>query len=85
MNWETSVWPDGEALSQAVAREVAGVAAAALRDHGRFDLVLAGGHTPERLYQILATDYRHSIDWGRTHLFWGDERYVATLDQAARG
>lgn len=80
MNCETRVWDDKESLSRAVAEEIEKIAAASISDHGRFDLVLAGGHTPRRLYEILCSDYRERIDWSRTHLFWSDERYVAQDD-----
>ena len=40
---------------------------------GRFSLVLAGGKTPRRLYELLAVSV---VDWERVHLFWGDERCV---------
>jgi 6-phosphogluconolactonase len=76
VNWQTSVWEDREALSRAVAEEIEKIAAAAASDRGRFDLVLAGGRTPRRLYEVLSTEYRERINWSRTHLFWGDERYV---------
>lgn len=40
-------------------------------------LVLSGGKTPETLYQVLGSHrYQSVLDWGRVHLFWGDERYV---------
>ncbi len=43
----------------------------------RFNLVLSGGGTPKKLYQLMAGDrYRQRFPWGRMHLFWGDERYV---------
>lgn len=80
MKWETSVWEDREALSCAAAAELAQVAERAIEQRGRFDLALAGGNTPRRLYEILASEYRDRIDWGRTHLFWGDERYVPYSD-----
>jgi 6-phosphogluconolactonase len=83
MNAQTSVWADAEALSRAAAEEVAKRAAVAVENHGRFDLVLAGGHTPRRLYEILAADYRQRVDWSKTHLFWGDERYVAPNDPSS--
>ncbi len=70
-------------MSRAAAEEVAKRAAAAIESHGRFDLVLAGGHTPRRLYEILAADYRQRVDWSKTHLFWGDERYVAQNDPSS--
>jgi len=80
MSRQTSVWEDREALSRAAAAELAQVAANAIQARGRFDLALAGGSTPRRLYEILAADYRDQIDWDRTHLFWGDERYVPDSD-----
>jgi 6-phosphogluconolactonase len=80
VNWRTSPWKDREELSRAAAAELARIAAVAVAGRGRFDLVLAGGHTPQRLYEILAAEYRERIAWNRTHLFWGDERYVAPDD-----
>lgn len=42
-----------------------------------FTLVLAGGGTPRRLYEILASpEFRATVPWPRTHIFWGDERCV---------
>ncbi len=83
MNARASVWADQEALSRAAAEEVAKRAAVAVENHGRFDLVLAGGHTPRRLYEILAAEYRERVNWSKTHLFWGDERYVPPGDPSS--
>lgn len=48
----------------------------------RFTLVLSGGSTPKKLYQLLASEiYRNKIDWSRMHFFWGDERYVPFTDE----
>ena len=80
MNWQTCVGENREELSQAASKQLAQIAQAALESRGRFDLALAGGHTPKRLYEILASEYRDRIDWKRTHLFWGDERYVSADD-----
>lgn len=80
MNWQTSIWKDREELSRAAAADLAQIAEAAVASQGRFALALSGGKTPRRLYEILYTEYREKIDWGRTHLFFGDERYVAQDD-----
>ncbi|HVB33896.1 MAG TPA: 6-phosphogluconolactonase [Patescibacteria group bacterium] len=80
MNWQIRVSKDREELSRAAAQELARIAGLAVASRGRFDLALAGGHTPQVLYEILAAEYRERIDWKRTHLFWGDERYVAAED-----
>ncbi len=72
---EIKVIADLETLSQRVAGEVARLIEEGLRERGRVALALAGGHTPRRLYQILAETYR-KIPWERIHLFWSDERCV---------
>jgi 6-phosphogluconolactonase len=56
--------------------EVAAAAAAdiaeALREGAR-SLVLAGGTTPQRCYELLA---RMDVEWGRVSILFGDERCV---------
>ena len=48
---------------------------------GRIAICLAGGSSPKRLYQLLATPaYRHRIPWDRVHWFIGDERFVPAND-----
>src|SRR5256886_870561 len=60
----------------ATAEEVAEAAAAeiaeALRD-GAKTLVLTGGTTPKRCYELLST---LDVEWGRVAVFFGDERCV---------
>ncbi len=42
-----------------------------------FSLNLAGGSTPKRVYELLASAaFSSYIDWSKVHLFWGDERCV---------
>jgi len=49
-----------------------------------FTLVLSGGGTPRRLYELLAgPPYRDVFPWYRTHLFWGDERFVPRDDESS--
>jgi len=49
----------------------------ALAKTGAFAIALSGGSTPKALYQRLAAPpYRDKFPWSRTHLFWGDERFV---------
>ncbi|MDQ6692209.1 MAG: 6-phosphogluconolactonase [Candidatus Dormibacteraeota bacterium] len=58
---------------EAVASAAAQVVAAALNG-GAQSLVLAGGSTPRRMYEMLA---RMDVEWGRVNLLFGDERCVA--------
>ena len=62
----------------AVAHHVAGwLLAEALATDGVFALGLSGGSTPKALYALLASDeFRDRFPWDRTHLFFGDERFV---------
>lgn len=46
-------------------------AKSAIKQHGKFRIVLAGGTTPERIYTMLAEE---SLDWGNWEIFLGDER-----------
>lgn len=76
-----SIYPDREALSQAAASLFADRAARAVSDHGRCSILLAGGETPRRTYELLAGEpLRDQVPWGRLHLFWGDERSVPPDD-----
>jgi 6-phosphogluconolactonase len=74
MTGAREVFADAQALAHHVADWLLGLARA---KDGRFALCLSGGSTPKRLYEILATaPYRDDFPWSRTHLFWGDERFV---------
>ena len=57
---------------QAVAREAADLIAGEIKGGAR-TLVLAGGSTPARAYQLLA---ERPVEWGRVAILFGDERCV---------
>jgi 6-phosphogluconolactonase len=64
--------------ADAVARTAAERILARLRrSTDRFAVCLAGGSTPERLYELLAREpYRNAVSWKHVHWFWGDDRFV---------
>jgi 6-phosphogluconolactonase len=65
-----------EVASEAAERTVK-IAKGAIGQGRNFRLVLSGGSTPKRLYELLAGDpFRSRIHWNRVHFFWGDERCV---------
>lgn len=77
-----SIFPDLDALSEAAARYVTDRARHAIAERGRFALALAGGSTPRRLYQLLATPaWSEQIAWARWYFFLGDERLVSPTDK----
>jgi 6-phosphogluconolactonase len=50
-------------------------------NHGRAAICLTGGSSPQKLYELLATDaWRSRIAWQRVHWFIGDERFVPADD-----
>jgi 6-phosphogluconolactonase len=74
------VLPDPRAVAEEAARRVE-VAAADAAARGRFVLVLAGGSTPRRLYEILASPRdRNRVPWQKTIVLFGDERCVPPDD-----
>jgi 6-phosphogluconolactonase len=75
------VFADYEELSRGAADLIAAEALAAVHDHGRFSIALAGGNTPRRTYEILSTPpLRDRVPWMDAHIFWGDERCVPPRD-----
>jgi len=70
-------FPDPEALALAAAKRIVQVGMAALVERERFDLVLTGGRTPQRCYEILAERMGDDSGfWSETHVWWSDERCV---------
>ncbi len=71
------VCADYESLSREAAERVAAVLAAEAERQSRVTVALAGGATPRRLYELLASDaFRARVPWIKIHFFWGDERLV---------
>ncbi len=65
------VMPDAGQVADAAVRWLCAEADAALAARGVFKCVLAGGSTPEKVYQQLAAT---PADWSRWQLYLGDER-----------
>lgn len=66
-----------EQVAAAATERLLDSAARAIAEHGRFQLVLAGGRTPLAVYRRLADQ---PADWARWHLFFGDERCLPADD-----
>ncbi|MEW6616536.1 MAG: 6-phosphogluconolactonase [Thermodesulfobacteriota bacterium] len=72
-----SYYPNLRELSLGAAKYVCRLSQASVKERGIFTLVLSGGKTPQLLYNLLAElPFREIIPWEKTHLFWGDERFV---------
>ena len=76
-NSEFQVFPDNAELTHSAADYFLHHASRAIQTGGQVTIALAGGSTPKALYSLLATPpYQEQLDWGKVHMFWGDERHV---------
>jgi 6-phosphogluconolactonase len=81
---EIRIYQDPGFLAANAALRVATVAQAAIAAGGEFAWCVAGGRTPEAVYERLARpELASQIDWQRTRIFFGDERYVPPNDAAS--
>jgi 6-phosphogluconolactonase len=77
-NFSVTAAPDAAALASTAADHVL---ARIVANGERVAICLAGGSSPQHLFELLATDaYRSQIPWQRVHWFIGDERFVAAAD-----
>jgi 6-phosphogluconolactonase len=68
---------DAEQLNQAAAEALVHTADKTIAARGCFTWALTGGHTPKRLYELLAdAPFKERAPWDKVEFFWGDERAV---------
>lgn len=78
---ELTVCGDSAELARRAAERITAAARQAIAARGRFSLVLSGGSTPEKTYELLGRGgIGTAIDWSKTFLFFGDERFVPADD-----
>jgi 6-phosphogluconolactonase len=83
-NFNLTICPDANVLADRAAELIIEAARESIRQRGRFTLVLSGGSTPEKTYDCLAREENlAAIDWSKTFLFVGDERFVPPDDPAS--
>lgn len=71
-----TVLPDAATIAATALAEWERHASTAVATRGAFRVLLSGGSTPRRLFQLLASAPHDALPWDATHLFWGDERSV---------
>lgn len=78
---ELTIYDDPEKLAAGAAEFISRSAAESIAARGRFTLCLTGGSTPRKAYTLLARQQGDAaVDWSRTFLFFGDERFVPPND-----
>src|SRR5579863_459851 len=73
-------YTDIETLSRELATLIAGSLTAAIGARGLASLVVSGGRSPVRLFEILRTQ---PLDWSRVCVALADERWVDPQDAAS--
>ncbi len=65
-------------LAKNLANRIVSNLAAGIEDRGRSTLVVSGGRTPERLFEVLA---EVRLDWQNVEILLADERWVPDTDE----
>jgi 6-phosphogluconolactonase len=73
-------YADIETLSQELAARIAAILGAAIAARGLASLVVSGGRSPVRLFEILRSQ---PLDWSRVCIGLADERWVPPTDEAS--
>ena len=72
---------DAAATSRAAAEAIAMALGEGVAARSRADWATTGGSTPVGIYRSLAAaPLRDLVPWGRVHVWWGDDRFVARDD-----
>lgn len=81
-----NIYKSVDELIQVVADDFMKKVNAAVEAAGECNIVLSGGNSPKRLYELLASQpYKSEINWDNIYFFFGDERYVPFNDPANNG
>jgi 6-phosphogluconolactonase len=79
--YNLQVFATATELNVAAANFIIDIAEKSIEARGYFAISLSGGHTPEKLYALLAEPpYSEKMPWSKTFIFWGDERCVPMND-----
>lgn len=78
---ELNIFNTVDEVMNALAQSICHASELAIKKRGRFNFVLSGGSSPQKLYELLASKkYHNKIAWNKTYFFFGDERFVPEND-----
>lgn len=76
------IFENSSELSKAAADIFIAAADEAVTKKGKFTVALTGGSSPAKLYELLSDPGNvGKVDWQKTFVFWGDERWVPIADK----
>jgi len=83
---ELHIYKTPEETMNGLANHFVNVVSTAIAEKNECSVVLSGGSSPKRLYELLARPpYNQLIDWDHIYFFFGDERYVPFTDPDNNG
>jgi 6-phosphogluconolactonase len=83
---ELHIYTTPEEVISRMAEYIVSMVNQAIDIRGRCDLVLTGGNSPKKLYELLASaTYKEVVRWDKVYFYFGDERYVAFTDKDNNG
>ena len=65
-------------VAETICEQIIQIANQAITETGQFKIVLAGGSTPEKVYQLLVSA---KTDWSKWMVYYGDERCLPADDK----
>lgn len=79
---DIQIFPNDDALAAYAADVFVQAAREAIAVRGRFTVALTGGSSPHKTYELLAREpLSKDVDWSKTFVFLGDERFVPSDDE----
>jgi 6-phosphogluconolactonase len=75
------IFPDNSAVANAFAADFVELLQTLTLSQPKVTVSLSGGSTPKLLFEVLAKEFKESVEWSKVHFFWGDERCVPPTDQ----
>uniref|UniRef100_A0A7N0UJL0 Probable 6-phosphogluconolactonase n=1 Tax=Kalanchoe fedtschenkoi TaxID=63787 RepID=A0A7N0UJL0_KALFE len=74
---EVRIFEDTDELATDLADYVADLSELAVKEKGTFAIALSGGSLIGLMSKLCEAPYDKTVDWGKWHVFWADERVVA--------
>lgn len=82
-NQKIVTFPDADDMFHGAAKDFLARVQAAVIRKGVFNVVLSGGNTPKKYFEVLVSEpYCDVIPWDKIHFYFGDERFVVVDDES---
>jgi len=80
MKEKIEIYDSGEKLAESVAKIIQQKTIEKQKRNEQLFIALSGGNTPKILFELLANQYKKTINWNSIRFYWVDERCVPPND-----